>query len=571
MESSGEFSKDMRRRLRKRLKEDLIKIQGLSSKLEARALQLLQSRSVPVQPSFSDAQISGNDVSVRSAGGKEVTSQLNLAANGTVHHTGNGSVQHTAQLTKQQSFGASNGSLVKAESLIGKRTPKVSQVYNKSEFLVGKEKLSSPGKVNAKMCKSNGQETRMLNEGNHKRKLPGMPNESRAQCRNILKKLMGHEDGWIFNEPVDAVKLGLSDYHSVIKKPMDFGTVKNKLEKRQYASLPEFADDVKLTLNNAMTYNPPGNDVHQSAKVLQTMFQKDWDVLNEQLERTDGGGEVDVLINSSSQGPEAARASSGAGMLTNRNPSQTKNSTQEKSSSVPAKPKLPSGKPKAPVAKSKPLTKPETPGKPKGAPHVEAPVKSKAASKSEALAKPKCLGKPKASTKSEALAKPKAPAKSVKSSEKAKSSEKPKVSSTKARANVPKKVMTYEEKVRLQALLGQLPQNKLEELIYLMRERNINMSQEGDEIEVDLDSFDDDTLWELDRRANECLRNLQKDPESRKRPREDNYAGKTGTKQKGLPAVAVDKNTTSGNRSSSDTGSSTDSDSGSSSTSDSDG
>lgn len=549
MVSSGDLSKDMRRRLRKRLKEDLIKIQGLSSKLEARVLQLTQSRSGPVHPSFSDAQFSGSDIPVRGAGGKEVTSQLNVASNGAVH---------VAQLTKQQSFAASNGSLVGAELLNNKRTPKVSQVYNKSEFLVGKEKLPSPAKLNSKLSKNNGQETRLLNEVNHKRKLPGMPNEFRLQCRNILKKLMGHEDGWIFNEPVDAVKLGLSDYHIVVKKPMDLGTIKNKLEKRQYASFLEFADDVKLTFNNAMTYNPPGNDVHQSAKMLLTMFQKDWETFKEKFERTNGDVEVDVLKNSSSHRPEAARASSGAGTLTNR------------SNSVPSKPKLPPGKPRAPMAKAKSPLKPETPGKPKDALSLEAENRSKAAAKPEGLAKPKSLGKPKASAKSDAPAKPKAPAKTVKSSEKPKSLEKSKVS-TNAKANVPKKAMSYEEKVRLQTLLGQLPQHKLEELIYLMRERNINMSQEGDEIEVDLDSFDDDTLWELDRRANECLKNLQKGPDSRKRPREDNFTGKTGKKQKGLPQVSADKNATLGNRSSSESGSSTDSDSGSSSSSDSDG
>ena len=31
---------------------------------------------------------------------------------------------------------------------------------------------------------------------------------------------------WPFLKPVDAKELGLHDYHNVIKKPMDLGTVK---------------------------------------------------------------------------------------------------------------------------------------------------------------------------------------------------------------------------------------------------------------------------------------------------------------------------------------------------------
>lgn len=31
---------------------------------------------------------------------------------------------------------------------------------------------------------------------------------------------------WPFYEPVDAVGLGLHDYHDIIRQPMDLGTIK---------------------------------------------------------------------------------------------------------------------------------------------------------------------------------------------------------------------------------------------------------------------------------------------------------------------------------------------------------
>ncbi|MCO5547388.1 hypothetical protein L7F22_000837 [Adiantum nelumboides] len=553
MGPSDDFSKDMRRRLRKKLKEDLIKVQNLSSKLEARSMQLLQSGSEPVHPSFSDAQFSGNDFAIKGGAGKEVTSQLNLAAKGSLYPV--------APLSEQQFLEAGNGSITRAELQGSKRTPKVSQVYKKSEFLIGKDKRASPVKPNQKLSKSNGQATRIL-----ERKSSELPNDLKTLCRNILKKLMDHEDGWIFNEPVDSIKLGLSDYHFVIKKPMDLGTIKGRVDKRHYKSLSEFADDVKLTFKNAMSYNPPGNDVHQSARMLLTMFERDWDALRERLSKANGHGQFDVLTNSSCEGPQVTTlANSEANLLTNRTASLTKKPLHSQSGSR----RIPPGKAKALVTKSQTLVRPDTKRKFKDNLNFEAPYKPGTPTKSP-IANTKPSSTAKTLTKFEAPAKAKAPVRPIKSAEKAKKRAKANTQ-TKAKANVQKKAMNYEEKVRLQTLLGQLPQHKLEELIYLMRERIINISQDSDEIEVDLDSFDDDTLWELQQRASDCLKSLPKSPASRKRPREDNFAGKAGKRPKGPFAVALEQNVSPGKRSSSVSRSSTESDSLNSSTSDSDG
>ncbi|KAE8697107.1 thymidylate kinase-like isoform X1 [Hibiscus syriacus] len=96
------------------------------------------------------------------------------------------------------------------------------------------------------------------------------------QCEGLLKRLMGHQYGWVFNQPVDIVKLNIPDYFNVIKHPMDLGTVKKKIASDAYGSPLEFHDDVKLTFNNAMTYNPPGNDVHIMADTLNKFFEVRW-------------------------------------------------------------------------------------------------------------------------------------------------------------------------------------------------------------------------------------------------------------------------------------------------------
>ncbi|KAM7250997.1 hypothetical protein ACFE04_022880 [Oxalis oulophora] len=95
-------------------------------------------------------------------------------------------------------------------------------------------------------------------------------------CSALLGRLMKHEYSWVFNEPVDAKNLGLRDYFTIVKTPMDLGTVKSRLSKNWYKSAKEFAEDVRLTFNNAMLYNPKGHDVHHMADQLLKMFDVKW-------------------------------------------------------------------------------------------------------------------------------------------------------------------------------------------------------------------------------------------------------------------------------------------------------
>ncbi|EOY22411.1 Nuclear protein X1 isoform 1 [Theobroma cacao] len=103
------------------------------------------------------------------------------------------------------------------------------------------------------------------------------------QCETLLNRLMQHNFGWVFNNPVDVVKLNIPDYLTVIKQPMDLGTVKKRLASGQYLSPLDFAADVRLTFSNALTYNPPGNDVHYMAETLSKYFEVRWKAIEKKL------------------------------------------------------------------------------------------------------------------------------------------------------------------------------------------------------------------------------------------------------------------------------------------------
>uniref|UniRef100_A0A5B6ZTT8 Putative transcription factor GTE10 n=1 Tax=Davidia involucrata TaxID=16924 RepID=A0A5B6ZTT8_DAVIN len=103
------------------------------------------------------------------------------------------------------------------------------------------------------------------------------------QCETLLNRLMSHQFGWVFNTPVDVVKLNIPDYFNVIKHPMDLGTVKSKLLSGEYLSPLGFAADVRLAFSNAMTYNPSGNDVHIMAETLSKYFEVRWKPIEKKL------------------------------------------------------------------------------------------------------------------------------------------------------------------------------------------------------------------------------------------------------------------------------------------------
>ncbi|KAL5063462.1 hypothetical protein RYX36_025199 [Vicia faba] len=103
--------------------------------------------------------------------------------------------------------------------------------------------------------------------------------ELMRQFSTILRQITQHKWAWPFLEPVDVKGLGLHDYYEIIDKPMDFGTIKNKMEAKDdtgYKNVREIYADVRLIFKNAMKYNDEKNDVHVMAKTLLEKFEEKW-------------------------------------------------------------------------------------------------------------------------------------------------------------------------------------------------------------------------------------------------------------------------------------------------------
>ncbi|XP_059489353.1 bromodomain-containing protein 7 [Neocloeon triangulifer] len=83
---------------------------------------------------------------------------------------------------------------------------------------------------------------------------------------NLLKNLEKKDNQSFFAWPVtDNIAPG---YSSIISQPMDFSTMRQKIEEGVYTNLPDFIDDFKLMCTNAMTYNQQETVYYRAAKRL---------------------------------------------------------------------------------------------------------------------------------------------------------------------------------------------------------------------------------------------------------------------------------------------------------------
>ncbi|XP_022952549.1 transcription factor GTE7-like [Cucurbita moschata] len=243
-------------------------------------------------------------------------------------------------------------------------------------------------------------------------------------CSQILNKLMKQKYGLIFNKPVDVVGLGLHDYYDIIKRPMDLGTVKSKLTKNLYDSPLEFSEDVRLTFNNAMLYNPKGHEVHILAEQWLMKFEEMFLPVSRKLSALKQPDPYDEELQASSWNHVEMEKSNF-------------NSNWNKSEEV-----------RVPSSSSKP-------------PSIQSPVKTPSPVRVPQV-KPARQPKPKAK-------------------------------------DPYKREMSLEEKHRLGVGLQGLPPEKMDQVIQIVKKRSGHLRQDGDEIELDIEAVDTETLWELDR------------------------------------------------------------------------
>lgn len=120
----------------------------------------------------------------------------------------------------------------------------------------------------------------------------GNPNFEDALRRmsKVVNSTFSRADCGPFREPVDWRSLELYDYPKIIKKMMDLGTVKRKLERNQYKTAKECSEDIRLIWTNCKTYNADGSDFYLLAEGFSKRFEDRYKKIQAEFDTGDDEG-----------------------------------------------------------------------------------------------------------------------------------------------------------------------------------------------------------------------------------------------------------------------------------------
>lgn len=120
--------------------------------------------------------------------------------------------------------------------------------------------------------------------------------EALRRMAKLVNWLLNRPDAAPFSEPVDWRAMELFDYPKIVKKPMDLGTVKRKLDRDQYVDIEECAQDIRLIWTNCKTYNADGSDFYLLASSFSKRFEDRFQKILAEYDASNGTGASDVMV-----------------------------------------------------------------------------------------------------------------------------------------------------------------------------------------------------------------------------------------------------------------------------------
>ncbi|KAI7416308.1 hypothetical protein KC364_g18759, partial [Hortaea werneckii] len=96
----------------------------------------------------------------------------------------------------------------------------------------------------------------------------------KSSLQEKMKNLKKTKSSIYFTKPVDYVALNIPSYPTIIKQPMDLGTMERKLKDGQYATVQDFVNDFELVVNNCRTFNGDQHPITTAAMSMEAYFRR---------------------------------------------------------------------------------------------------------------------------------------------------------------------------------------------------------------------------------------------------------------------------------------------------------
>ncbi|KAH8900030.1 Bromodomain-containing protein [Thozetella sp. PMI_491] len=91
-----------------------------------------------------------------------------------------------------------------------------------------------------------------------------------------------------FKAPVDPGRDGVPDYFDKVTRPMDLGTMKEKMDRGEYADEEAFLADMNQIFENCYTYWKKGDPMWASCEKLQKTFQEKYSQMHKWISKLEG-------------------------------------------------------------------------------------------------------------------------------------------------------------------------------------------------------------------------------------------------------------------------------------------
>eukprot|EP01026_Neomeris_dumetosa_P028530 TRINITY_DN2309_c0_g1_i1.p1 TRINITY_DN2309_c0_g1~~TRINITY_DN2309_c0_g1_i1.p1 ORF type:complete len:675 (-),score=118.72 TRINITY_DN2309_c0_g1_i1:446-2470(-) len=123
------------------------------------------------------------------------------------------------------------------------------------------EQGQGQGQINKKVCVGVGKQSSELFD----------------QVVKLVKRIRSHSDARLFRESVDPVRYCCPEYYDIIKRPMDLGTMLQKLNEGRYQTVWQVKSDLDLIWSNCFLFNGIESPVGQKGRKLQQYADNLWD------------------------------------------------------------------------------------------------------------------------------------------------------------------------------------------------------------------------------------------------------------------------------------------------------
>jgi hypothetical protein len=98
----------------------------------------------------------------------------------------------------------------------------------------------------------------------------------RDTCLEIMDRLMKRPCARLFLEPVNPDRDGAPNYFTIVKHPVDLGTIRRRLAEDEYTSVAAWSRDMSLIWGNAEKFNGRDSILCSTAMQFRRTFEKEY-------------------------------------------------------------------------------------------------------------------------------------------------------------------------------------------------------------------------------------------------------------------------------------------------------